>query len=243
MPYRQEQFANDEIYHIVVRRIEDKLLFKNIDDYYRGIFSVYELNNVNPVVIKERRKTRARLKKLARDPISGTEMIEVDKRDRFVDVLCFCLMPNHVHLLLKQLKEGGITEFMKKLGIGYGGYFNRKYSRKGYVFQNRFVSVHIKTDEQLRTVFVYIHTNPIALIEPKWKEIGIKNPERAIKFLEEKYRWSSYWDHLGKKNFPSVTEREFLLAVMDGSQGCREAVNDWIRYKGEIREFVNLALE
>ena len=152
-------------------------------------------------------------------------------------------MPNHFHLLVRQLVVGGISKFMKKLNGGYGGYFNRKYRRKGYVFQDRFTAVHIKNEEQLKVVFVYVHTNPISLIEPKWKEIGIKNPEKAIDFLENKYRWSSYPDYIGKKNFPSVTDREFMLKIMGEEQGCKEFVEGWIRYKGKIREFAELALE
>lgn len=93
---------------------------------------------------------------------------------------------------------------MMKFGAGYGGYFNRKYHRKGHVFQQRFSAVHIEGEEQLKTVFVYIHTNPISLIEPNWKEKGIEEPEKVIEFLEN-YKWSSYQDYIGKKNFPSVT--------------------------------------
>ena len=93
-------------------------------------------------------------------------------------------MPNHVHLLLRQLKDSGIFKFMKKFGSGYGRYFNKKYNRKGYVFQNRFLAVPIKTDKQLKVVFAYIHANPVSLIEPKWKERGIKNFNKVIKFIE-----------------------------------------------------------
>lgn len=241
MPYRKEQFVNGEIYHITLRAIDDNVIFKNINDYFRGIFSIYEFNNDKSVTIQQKRKIRERIKKettVIRDPFSIT-----DERDKLVEVLVFCLIPNHVHLLLKQLKDNGITKFMRKFGAGYGGYFNRKYGRKGHVFQNRFVSVHIKDDRQLSVVFVYIHTNPVSLIEPKWKEIGIKEPDKVIKFLEEDYRWSSYFDFVGKKNFPSLTERGFLLEVMGREQGCKDAIENWVRYKGEIKEFANLALE
>jgi putative transposase len=245
MPYRKEQFINGEVYHIVVRAIDENVIFKDIDDHYRVIFSIYEFNNAKPVVIKECRKARARIKKefqkiakevTARDPISG------DSRDKLVEVLAFCVMPNHLHLLVKQLKDNGVTIFMKKFGIGYGGYFNRKYHRKGYVFQNRFVAVHIKNEDQLKVVFVYIHTNSISLIEPKWKEIGIKDPEKVIKYVEN-YKWSSYPDYIGRKNFPSVTDRNLILRIVGGEKGCKEFVEAWIRYKGEIKEFVELALE
>ena len=80
------------------------------------------------------------------------------------------------------------------------------------------------------------------MIEPKWKEIGIKNPEKVIKFLED-YKWSSYPDYIGKKNFPSVTQRDFVLKIMGGKKGCKDFVEAWIKYKGEIRKFSELALE
>lgn len=238
MPYRKQQFVNGEVYHVVTRRIEDNLLFKDIDDYYRGIFSIYEFNNSKPVTIRERRALRAQIK-ARRDPTPVT-----DERELFAQILTFCFMPNHIHLLLRQLQDEGISKFMQKLGAGYSAYFKNKYKleRKGYFYQGRFVSVPIKTDDQLKTVFTYIHTNSISLIEPKWKEIGIEDPERAIKYVEN-YKWSSYPDYIGKKNFPSVTERDFILKIMGGEQGCRDFVEYWIKYKGEIKEFDELALE
>jgi len=243
MPRRKEQFVNGEIYHIIIRGIDDNLIFKDIDDHYRGIFSIYEFNNTKPVVIfKRRREIKAlknRLQKFGRGRASTGFQ---DERDPLVEIFAFWFMPNHIHLLLRQLKDDGITKFMSKVGTGYGGYLNRKYGRQGYVFQKRFTAVHIKTEEQLKTVFVYIHTNGISLIEPKWKEIGIKNPEKVIKFLED-YKWSSYPDYIGKKNFPSVTQRDFVLKIMGGKKGCKDFVEAWIKYKGEIRKFSELALE
>jgi putative transposase len=238
MPYRKQQFVNGEIYHVTTRRIEDNLLFKNIGDYYRGIFSIYEFNNSKPVTIRERRALRSQIK-ARRDPTPV-----IDDRKLFVQILTFCLMPNHIHLLLRQLQDEGISKFMQKFGAGYSAYFKNKYKleRKGYFYQGRFVSVPIETDDQLKNIFVYIHTNSISLIEPKWKEIGIKDPEKVIKYVED-YKWSSYLDYIGKKNFPSVTERDFMLKIMGGEQGCRDFVEHWIRYKGEIREFVELSLE
>ena len=241
MPYRKEQFVNGEIYHLVLRGIDDNLIFKDINDYYRGIFSIYEFNTTKPITIQKRRKIRARIKKTIRD--SGRDPVSTsDERDKLVDILAFCFMPNHIHLLVKQLKDEGIVKFMNKLGAGYGGYYNRKYKRKGYVFQNRFSAVHIKDNNQLKIVFVYIHTNPTAFIESKWKEKGIKESQKVIKFLED-YKWSSYQDYIGKKNFPSVTERDFILEVMQKEQGCKEFVDYWIKYKGKIREFAELVLE
>lgn len=234
MGFRKVQFVNGEIYHIILRAIDDNLIFKDRDDYYRGIFSLYEFNNAKPITIRERRKEREKIKKLLKEMPAPVEKI-VDEREKLVNIFSFIFMPNHPHLLLRQLKDEGITNFMRKLGTGYGGYFNRKYDRKGHVFQNKFLAVPIKNEEQLKNVFVYIHTNSISLIEPKWKERGIADPEKVIKFLGN-YKWSSYQDYIGEKNFPSVTDRDFIWKIMGGEKGCKEFVDYWIRYKGRIKE-------
>ncbi len=227
MPIIRPQFVNGEIYHIVTRGVEKRLIFQSQSDYYRGIFSLFEFNDENPVLIRNRRRARLQAKKNGREQFSAS-------RDLIMEILAFCLMPSHIHLLLKQIKENGISQFMRKFGAGYAAYFNKKYSRTGHLFQGRFRAVHIQNNEQLKNVFVYVHTNPAGILEPAWKEEGLKNPEEVIRFLEN-YKWSSYCDYIGKKNFPSVTNREFLIKTMGNEENCKSFVNNWIRYKGKIK--------
>jgi hypothetical protein len=59
----------------------------------------------------------------------------------------------------------------------------------------------------------------------------------------ENYKWSSYPDYIGKKNFPSVTERNFILKTMKGNQNCKKFVENWLRYKRKFKKFAELALE
>lgn len=241
MPYRKEQFVNDGIYHVISRGLDDNLIFKDINDYYRGIFSIYEFNNAKPIEIRKRRQARRKEKKKEKsdgDPMSAV----LDRRDKLVDILCFCFMPNHIHLLLKQIRDDGITRFMRKVGAGYGRYFNTKYGRKGYVFQNRFRSVCIKGDNQLGVIFNYIHANPLSLIESGWKENGIRNSGKSAKFLNG-YKWSSYGDYIGRKNFSSVTERNFMAEFLGGPKGCEKSLEKWIEYKKAPNQSANLFLE
>jgi putative transposase len=236
MPYRKEEFANEEIYHVILRGLNDNMIFKDINDYYRGIFSIYEFNNSNSIEIRKRREERKKEK------ASGGPSSAIDKRDKLVEILCFCFMPNHIHLLVKQSQNKGITKFMSKIGTGYAGYFNRKYERKGYVFQNRFRSIHIDNDNQFRIVFNYIHANPISLIEPGWKEKGIKDLNEVVKFLEG-YKWSSYLDYIKIKNFSSVTDRNFMTEFMGGAGGPKSSIKDWVEYKKELVRSQNILLE
>ena len=240
MPHWPREFVNGEIYHLVLRRIGNELLFGDIDDYYLGIFYIYECNTTKPIIIRERRRLRTQFKKLKVDKgQTPVKLVWKDSRDLLVEVLAFCLMPNHIHLLVRQLKKGGISKLVQKIASGYAAYFKNKYGikLKGHFFQDRFNVVHIKTDDQLRVVFTYIHTNPVEIIEPGWKVRGVENPKKIIKFLEG-YKWSSYPDYLDKDNFPSVTERKFLLEVMDKEKGCRQWVESWIMYKKKIREIM-----
>ncbi len=235
MAFKRPQLVNGEIYHVVIRGVGDSLLFKDKNDYYRGIFSLYEFNTTSPIEIRKQREKR-KITKASGDRISA------DTRELLVEIWAFWFMPNHIHLLVKQIKDRGITQFMRKLGVGYAAYFNKKYNRMGHLFQGRFRAVHIKDDKQLITVFVYIHTNGISLIEPSWKEKGIKNPNKVIEFLEN-YKWSSYPDYIDKKNFPSVTERKFLLKMMGGKNGCKEIIDDWVKYKKTLKGFDEVILE
>lgn len=244
MPTQRPELIEGEIYHIVLRGIEGRDIFLDESDFFRGIFSLFEFNTTSLITIRERRKEREEFKKILKQVISRgrTPDIAGYVRDPLVEILAFCLMPNHIHLLLRQLKLSGISKFLQKFGTGYAGYFNKKYNRVGHLFQGRFKIIHIKTNDQLKNVFVYIHTNPIALVAPNWKDMGIKNPGQAKRFLK-KYRWSSYLDYIGKKNFPSVTEREFLLKVMGGKEECKKFVDYWIEYKGDIAPFEDVVLE
>ncbi len=219
---KRPQLVNDEIYHVVIRGVAGQEIFKDRKDYFRMIFSLYEFNTQKPVEIREVRQKRFEKSKR---PIK----IEAEeKRNPLVELLSFCLMPNHVHLLLRQLKEQGISQFMRKIEVGYAGYFNRRHERMGYLFQGRFQAVHIQNDAQLRVVFVYIHANPVSLIEPIWKRKKLRKPSRAIEFVEN-YKWSSFQDYIGKKNFPSLTKRDFITEVMGDREACRGMVEDWIR--------------
>ena len=102
-------------------------------------------------------------------------LLEKYSKDTFVDVCAYCLMENHVHLLVYD-SEGKIPLFMKKLGVSYSYYFNKKYERTGHLFQDRYQSERIDNDEYLFTAFRYI----------------LKNPQAAGISPASQYEWNSY---------------------------------------------------
>ncbi|MBI2450108.1 MAG: transposase [Candidatus Nealsonbacteria bacterium] len=233
MAIKRPKFITGQIYHIFNRGVERRNIFQQISDNFRFIFCLYELNDKKLVKMRDRIEIRKENKKY-----TGSTGVSdrKDKREPLVEIISFCLMPNHYHLILHQLVDGGISLFMKKLSNGYTGYFNEKYNRKGIgaLFQGRFKAVHVEDDRQLMALICYIFTNPLELLEKNWKEVGVKDVEEAVKFLES-YRWSSYLDYIGIPNFPSVTKRDFVTEFFGSSDKIKKSVEDWILYKTELK--------
>ncbi|MEK7663831.1 MAG: transposase [Patescibacteria group bacterium] len=233
MPTRKVQFVNDEFYHVFNRGVEERKIFLDDEDKLRFVNSLLVFNDANPASWNMRSFWYQR---------GPTSLIGVYKpEDPLVEIHSFALMDNHFHLLLKQIKERGVSIFMQKLG-GYSYYFNKKYKRVGSLFQGKFKAVLIRTDKQLKNAFVYVNTNPVGLIEPNWKEKGIKDFKKSTRFLKE-YKWSSCPDYLTEANNYSFIEKEFFLKLFRGTQGCREEVESWLKYKVEFNKFKDIALE
>ena len=111
-------------------------------------------------------------------------------------ILAYCLMENHVHLLLKDSNQV-TTLFMKKLGVSYASYYNRKYTRTGHLFQDRYKSENVTDDSYLLSVYRYI----------------LRNPEKAGIAPAKDYPWSSYHEY-GRPDDTLITETNLLAALI-----------------------------
>lgn len=258
MPIKRPQFVNKEIYHIVIRGIAGQKTFLETKDYLRYLVSLEKFNSKNPV-LDLYRDMNVVLKILsdfslntAGDVIPSiisdialekllNDLNEPMKRkkptDPLIDILTICLMPDHIHLLVRQNVENGISLFFQKMG-GYSSYFNKKYKRFGSLFQRPFKAIHIKTQDQLLIVITYIHLNPISLIEPNWKIEGISDPEKVMQFLES-YPWSSYAHYLGKKDLSWVVNDEFLKQILISPEEFQNFVKSRVFQKAELRSLLN----
>lgn len=154
-----------------------------------------------------------------------TPLLEIKKGGSLTAVGAYCLMPNHFHLLLKEVKEGGITRFMRKLLTAYSSYFNKKYERTGSLFGSEFKSEHLNTDEYLKYVFSYIHLNPLKLSNPNWKEEVDK--EGAENFLKI-YKNSSYLDFIGEEREEScILNKLAFPEYFPSSKSFRDDLLSW----------------
>ena len=229
----RRDITTGKIFHILNRGVDKRNIFLDDHDYFRFIHNLFEFNDPSPVFNLGYF--------LNRNQSIDLRSRYVKRRKLIVEILAFCLMPNHFHLLIRQKEDGGITKFMRKLGIGYAKYFNQKYQRIGALFQGRYKAVPVSRGSHFIHLPYYIHFNPLDLIMPEWRMGKIKNYKKAVKFLEF-YRWSSHLDYIGKKNFPSVTQREFLLKIFRGPENYRKEVKNWLK-EMDLAEIRRLILE
>lgn len=210
-------FASGEFYHIYNRGTDKRNVFTSRSDRDRFLALLYLANQNGPTDLK----------------LQGRTLLEiVEERDGtpLVEIAAYCLMPNHFHLLIRELEEGGISKFMQKLTTGYTMYFNKWHERNGSLFQGKFKATHVADDRYLRYLISYIHLNPIKLIEPKWKEIGIADKTRAEQYLES-YTPSSYLDYLGKQRIEGmILVREALPEYFSSGADFKTFVTEWLSY-------------
>ena len=245
MPRSNRNFKIGSIYHVINRGVEKRKIFNKPQDYSRFIIGLEFFNQNQTINLWS---FLSKYAKVGSDPTLApvfainNELGEIlnksrqNKKEPIVEILAFVLMPNHYHFILREIKKGGISSFMKKMG-GYSTYFNKQYKRVGPLFQSRFKAIEIENDEQLHKTFVYVHTNPVELIESGWKDLEVKNKKASIKFLNE-YKWSSYPDYLKSKKenllYKNLFSRDFFLKFFGSSNDCRVAIEDWVNLKTEI---------
>ncbi|MFZ5559611.1 MAG: transposase [Patescibacteria group bacterium] len=211
-----------DIYHILNRGVDKRKIFLDKQDYFRFIHDLFEFND-NRIIGTT--SNYFRISNKNNDLVSRN----IGKpRDLLIDIYAFCLMPNHYHLLVSPKIENGISKFLRKLDMGYAKYFNQKHKRKGTLFESRYKSILIEKESHFYNLPFYIHLNPLDIKFPEWRERKLKDYNKAIEFLNN-YRWSSHLDYCGKKNFPSVTSREFLLEVFGGEERYKNSIEDWLK--------------
>jgi len=187
---KRPRFANDCFYHVYNRGVDKRKVFLNNKDYRRFFYSIKDFNDKNSSINLFRRVS------VSGNTIDVGNRIshKIVDREPLVEIVSFCLMPNHFHFILRQIEDWGVSRFMQKMGIGYTNYFNQKYERNGVLFQGKFKAVLIDRDAYLNYLKQYVYLNPLDIIEPGWKEAGLKNWRKAKKFLES-YRWTDCKDY------------------------------------------------
>lgn len=201
MPGRSVPLVTGEFYHIYNRGSEKKNIFIQKRDFKRFLKTFYYYQFLGP---------KPSFSKFAKSDLNS---FNPDPDKKLVSILCYCLMPNHFHFLIKQLKENGISIFLSQISNSYTKFFNTKYTRVGALLQGTFKAVRIETDEQLVHVSRYIHLNPVV--------------SALVKDLTD-WPWSSYQEY--NNNFSSICSLEEVLSFFPSNKKHQEFVEAQIEY-------------
>lgn len=224
MTRRIHPIITNQIYHIFNKGIAGQPIFSSIYDYQRfiNLIDYYRFSS-----------TDLRFSFYNRLPIERKQrFLEEMKMIKTTQVLiyAYCLMPNHFHLLVKEIESNGTRKFIANLQNSYAKYFNKKRKRNGSLFQEMFKIVRVENDEQFLHVARYIHLNPLtSYIIKKASDLN-------------KYAWSSYPSYLGKPQNEFI-EQSMLLNYYKNKEDLKSFTLDQADYQKKIHDLDYLTLE
>ena len=217
MLMRKHSFENGGLYHIFNRSVEKRSIFPDRIDFDRFLLGMREFNTIEltgSLWVKVRGKA----------DFSN----RIAKKGRLVNVICYCLNPNHYHFILEQVREGGISEYMRRISTGFTQHFNHKYKRTGVLFQGKFKSVPITSNEQLLHVSAYVNLN--------YRAHGIGNGKSV-----------SSWDEYMGDQRAGFCEKSIVLGQFKNVQEYRKfaesSLKDIKNHKQQMKELQSLLLE
>jgi REP element-mobilizing transposase RayT len=221
MANRKVPLATGEHYHVYNRGVDKRIIFADKYDIQRFLKSMVEFNAVDPI---------GSLYLSSLSQLRG-ETPQLGKK--LVNVIAYCLNPNHFHLILEQLVDGGISEYMKRLGGGYTGFFNQKHDRSGSLFQGVFKDAHIDSNEYLLHASAYVNLND---------RVHHLRGEHA-KLTESLSSWEEYSDG----NIKGICKKEIILEqfrnIDEYKKFATSSLESIINRKKELKDFDRLLLE
>lgn len=211
--HRKIVFRNEYFYHIYNRGIEKRTTFVNRRNYQRMLellkfysFKVVPLRYSRFIELPKDRQQQIYLK-----------MVESGK---LIDIVSFCLMPNHFHILLKQLHENGIKIFVSNISNSYTKYFNTKNNRQGSLFQGTFKAILVEDDEQLIHLMRYIHLNPVSGSMINLDELGF-------------YEWCSHKYFLEGDNDDFINNQP-IMNIFKSIKSYQNFIADQVDYAKKL---------
>lgn len=220
MPKRLHHFVNSEIYHVFNRGIDRRETFTDNNEFERAVTSMNYYLHKKPV-----NKLSTYLKS-----VQQGSRIDNNEGILLVDLICYCLMGNHFHFLVRQNEDGGISKFLSNFQNSYTRYFNTKHERTGPLFSTQFKAVRIENENQLAHISRYIHLNPYT------SEV-VNSFDQLIS-----YPWSSLEKYLNLNSSTNL-KKEIILANFRSVLEYKRFVLNQAHYQKALKRIEHLVLE
>lgn len=220
MPKRHVLLRDQEIYHVFNRGIDKRVTFSDSREYERAYICMNYYLHISPAT---------KLSNFLRAQGNNKPPPE-NVGKRHADLLCFCLMPNHFHFLLRQLHENGISKYLSNFQNSYTRYFNTKHERTGPLFSTQFKAVRIENLNQLLHINRYIHLNPFSSDVVKKAEEVFSYPWSSLKFYVE-------------SNYSQLIDKNTVLANFRSLPEYKRFIINQANYQKSLKKIENLVLE
>lgn len=257
MVYRKFSFVNEEVVHTFSRGVDKRDIFLDKFDVERFFFSMLIFNSVEPsrsIYEKSFELELMQESKLGCQTPKLNKLIDFynnNSKNHLVEFVAYCLNPNHFHFVLIQKVDGGISEFMKRMG-GYTSYFNEKYKRTGGLYGGRFKAVQVENNTQLLHLSAYVNLN---------NQLGCQTPKLVNKL--SKSSWGEYVEESteeninidkrqGNKNSKILKEKgicakDIVLKQFGSKENYKifalSSLEDIVKRKNNTKEYENLLME
>ncbi len=221
---RKDLLITGECYHVFNKSIASYRIFNVDSEYQRMVHSLryYQFDNRDCNFANF-----TRFKKVEREGFYRSLGLKNAHHDKLAEIIAYCIMPTHIHLILKQLQDNGISVFMGNVLNSHARYFNRKYRRLGPLWVGRFKGVSVENDEQLWHLSRYVHLNPTTT------ELVRKPQDWPYSSYRE------YLDMVDKKE--RISRWEDLIETRPSEY--KKFVNDQIGYQKELGIIKSLMLD
>jgi len=223
---RREPFTIGSYVHVVKRGARGLSIFKNENDFWRGLLMLCHFN--------DEFHSDNWFRDLMDEKIANT--LERSKnwprKTPLVSILAFTFLDNHFHLLLKEIKNGGIATFMNKIGKGMTQSFNLKYpNNRGSIFQGPYQSRTISTDSYFKCVAMYIMIKNGFEMHPRGYDYAVDNFEKAYDWAKM-YPFSSLMDYSGNQDFRQIIDKDLLGEIFPTELSLKSFASDYIHGRG-----------
>lgn len=200
---RKVPFKKGELYHIFNRGTDKRNIFSDQKDFQRFFQSISEFNVLYPIgsIYWNSFKTSE-----LRHPRPKSDK-------KLVNIICYSVSPNHYHFILEQLEDRGIEKFMQKFGAGYTKYFNHKHKRSGVLFQGRFKSAHIDSNEYLLHLSVYVNLNNLV------HKLGLRHPRSK----------SSWEEYVGSEKAGLCRNKKVILGQFKNKKEYKQFAEKFVK--------------